>query len=629
MWTRPGILRGVTALRSFAGRRRRRPDSPRLSLCAMTGSGPSRSRAFLEQWRPLVDEIVVAVDERAHPDTAKACASIADRVYVVPAAMAHMERYLGWLHSRCSGEWILRADDDELPSEALGEVLRSLLDEREPTHYWLPRIWMHPTPETFIAERVWLRDIQVRLVRNLSGLWRFSGRVHSNIEVAGAGRIVEAPLLHLALLVADLEQRRAKVEAYERVTPGLRHESGTPLNGVFVPEDMGVTALDRSEEADVASAARYLRAAREPEGKAPSAANAPIIPMKEIERWNAERPVSPGAYQASVTLPQGIEPMEADAIQHVQVEVANLGDEWLPRGPVPGPPIQVGYRWWRDDGTEIARPTLRTPFTETVAPGATTRLTMAIQAPPDHGRLQLRVDLVHEGVRWFECEERLEVDVSPPYAETFFAAHDEGGRASAGAVLPWLIELLAPESIVDVGCGTGAWLRVARASGIDDVLGLDGPWVRTDDLEIPPDRFLATDLTAPPDLDRTFDLALSLEVAEHLPPSKAEDFVDLLTALGPVVVFSAAVPGQGGTGHTNEQWPEYWSSLFARRGYEAVDCLREVFWDNDAVQWWYSQNLLLFARPAALDTVPSLREHPNRGKTPLSLIHPRRFSLAQ
>jgi len=596
----------------------------------MTAAGPSRARAFLEQWRPLVDEIVVAVDERAHPDTAAACASIAEQVHVVPAAMSHMERYLGWLHSCCSGEWILRADDDELPSEALGDELPSLLDEREPTHYWLPRIWMHPTPETYIAERVWLRDIQVRLVRNLPGLWRFSGHVHSNIEVGGASRVVEAPLLHLALLIGDLEQRRAKVEAYERVTPGLRHESGMPLNGVFVPEDIGVTSLERSLEPDVASAARYLQMSRRDGGKKQSSTdNVPVVLMQEIERWNAERSVSPGAYRARITLPQGVEPMEADAIQHVQVEVTNLGDEWLPRGPQPEPVVQVGYRWWREDGTEIARPTLRTPFTETVAPGARTRLTMAIQAPPDHGRLQLRVDLVHEGVRWFECEERLEVDVSPPYSEAFFAGHGEGGDASARAVLPRLLELLSPKSIVDVGCGTGTWLRVARENGVDDVLGLDGPWVRPDHLEIPPDRFLAADLTAPPELDRTFDLVLSLEVAEHLPPSKAEDFVELLTTLGSVVVFSGAVPGQGGNGHTNEQWPEYWSSLFAQRGYEPVDCLREEFWENDAVEWWYSQNMLLFARSAELDKVPSLREHPNRGKTPLRLVHPSRFALAQ
>ena len=595
----------------------------------MTAAEPSRVRAFLEQWRPLVDEVVVAVDERAHPATTNECARVADSVFVVPAAMAHMERYLGWLHSSCSGEWILRADDDELPSEALRQVLRPLLDEREPTHYWLPRSWMYPTPETYITEGLWLRDIQLRLVRNLPGLWRFSGHVHSNIEVAGAGRIVDAPLLHLALLLADLEKRRAKVEAYERVTPGLRAESAVSLNSVFVPEDTGVTSLNQSRNSDVASSARYLNVADEPEAEpAPPADDVATIGLGEIERWNGERSVSADAYRARVTLPQGVEPMRADGIQHVQVEVTNLGDEWLPRGPQPEPPIQVGYRWWREDGTEIERPTLRTAFTETVAPGATTRLAMAIQAPPDHGRLQLRIDLVHENVRWFECQERLDVEVSPPYSEGFFASHDEGSRASASAVLTWLLELLAPQSIVDVGCGTGTWLAVAREKGVDDVFGLDGPWVLPEALEIPRDLFVASDLTAPPQLDRSFDLVLSLEVAEHLPPAKAEAFVDHLTALGPVVAFSAAIPGQGGGGHTNEQWPEYWAELFARRGYEAVDCLREVFWNDDAVEWWYSQNLLLFARPEALDAVPSLREHPSRGKTPLPLVHPRRLAMA-
>jgi SAM-dependent methyltransferase len=595
----------------------------------MTGAEPARVRAFLGHWRPLVDEIVVAVDERAHPATTNECARFADQVYVVPAANAHMERYLGWLHSCCSGDWILRADDDEVPSEALRQVLRPLLVEREPTHYWVPRLWAYPTPDTYITEGMWLRDIQVRLVRNLPGLWRFSGHVHSNIEVEGAGRIVDAPLLHLALLVADLEKRRDKAEGYERVTPGLRAPSGVPLNSVFVPEDMGVTSLAPSSDADIESYARYLRAAAEPDvTPAPAADGVQTVGMEEIERWNGERSVSEGAYRARVTLPQGVDPTQADAFQYVQVEIENLGDEWLPRGPRPEPPIQVGYRWWREDGTEVVEPTLRTPLTETVAPGATTRLPMAIKAPPDHGHLQLDVDLVHENVRWFGCDQRLAVEVSPPYTEGFFDSHDEGARASARAVLPVVFDLLAPTSIVDVGCGTGTWLAVAAENGVEDVRGLDGPWVRPEDLEIPAERFVATDLTAPPQLDRTFDLALSLEVAEHLPPPKAESFVDLLTALAPLVVFSAAAPDQGGAGHTNEQWPAYWSELFARRGYEAVDCLREKFWDDDAVEWWYRQNLLLFGRPEALDAVPELREHPSRGKPPRSLIHPRRLMLA-
>ena len=594
----------------------------------MTSAPPPRARAFLETWRPLVDEVVVAVDERAHPATTAACAGLADRVYLVPAAMQHMERYLGWLHSVCSGQWVLRADDDELPGAALREALPALLKEPEPTHYWLPRIWMHPNPATRLDEGIWQRDIQVRLVRNLPGLWRFTGRLHSNIEVMGAGRVVDAPLLHLALLVSDLEERRAKVARYERVQPGLLHESGVPLNRVFVPEDMGDIASAPTSATDAAAAAAFLEASAGP--PPPSTAVRPArVTDKEIDRWNTDRPVSPGAYRARVRLPHGVAQMRAGSLQHVQVEVTNLGDEWWPRGPVPGPPIQVGHRWWDVDGEEIVMATVRTPFTETVAPGATTRLTMAIQAPPVTGQLGLRVDVVHEAVRWFECEERLTVEVTPPYDEEFFATKGAGARASARAVMPCLLELTSPRSVVDVGCGTGTWLSVARELGIDDVLGLDGEWVHAEALEIPADRFRAVDLAAAPALARRFDLALSLEVAEHLASAAAERFVGLLVATAPLVAFSAAIPGQGGNGHLNEQWPRYWAERFAAHGYEVVDCLREPLWEDERVEWWYRQNLLLFGAPDALDAVATLREHPRRGISPLPLVHPGRLSSGE
>ena len=169
---------------------------------------------------------------------------------------------------------------------------------------------MYPTPETCITEGIWLRDIQVRLVRNLPGLWRFSGRVHSNIEVAGAGRIVDAPLLHLALLVADLKKRRAKVEAYERVTPGLLAESGVPLNSVFVPEDMGVTSLSPSRCPTSRPPPAYLRVAHGArEGAGAPADDVPTVAIDEIVRWNGERSVSADAYRARVTLPHGVGPM--------------------------------------------------------------------------------------------------------------------------------------------------------------------------------------------------------------------------------------------------------------------------------------------------------------------------------
>ena len=63
------------------------------------------------------------------------------------------------------------------------------------------------------------------------------------------------------------------------------------------------------------------------------------------------------------------------------------------------------------------------------------------------------------------------------------------------------------------------------------------------------------DLAQPLQIDRRFDLALSLEVAEHLPPECGSEFVQTLTDLSSVILFSAAIPFQGGTDHLNEQWP--------------------------------------------------------------------------
>jgi hypothetical protein len=150
--------------------------------------------------------------------------------------------------------------------------------------------------------------------------------------------------------------------------------------------------------------------------------------------------------------------------------------------------------------------------------------------------------------------------------------------------------------------------------------------VPRDALEIPPEDFSAVDLAEIATLDRRFDLVLSLEVAEHLPPAAADRFVGLLVATAPLVAFSAAAPGQGGTGHLNEQWPRFWADHFAAYGYEAVDCLREEFWQDERVAWWYRQNLLLFGAPEALDALSELREHPRRGAMPLPLVHPGRLA---
>ena len=163
-----------------------------------------------------------------------------------------------------------------------------------------------------------------------------------------------------------------------------------------------------------------------------------------------------------------------------------------------------------------------------------------------------------------------------------------------------------PQSVVDVGCGHGTWLAVFVELGILEYCGIYGDYIDPSALDIPADRFIAADSAQPLRLDRRFDLVVTLEVAEHLPKTDASTFVQSLTELGPVVLFSAAIPFQGGENHLNEQWPDYWAHLFHNRGYRAVDCLRKKTWHNDKVEPWYAQNILLFVHPDEIASSPRL-----------------------
>jgi SAM-dependent methyltransferase len=209
------------------------------------------------------------------------------------------------------------------------------------------------------------------------------------------------------------------------------------------------------------------------------------------------------------------------------------------------------------------------------------------------------------------------------YDTTFFRGLMDGSYTSAKAVMPYVISLCQPESIADFGCGVGSWLQACRECGIKDVTGIDGDYVKDQLLMIPTERFVRADLTRPIDLGRRFDLVLSLEVAEHLPREAAPTFVDTLTRHGPVILFSAAIPSQGGVHHVNEQWAQYWSSLFGDHGYVCVDCLRDVFWDAREIKWWYRQNMFLFVSEKSLSQYPNVsRESSRYRKLPVNLIHP-------
>ena len=190
------------------------------------------------------------------------------------------------------------------------------------------------------------------------------------------------------------------------------------------------------------------------------------------------------------------------------------------------------------------------------------------------------------------------------YDKKFYQYQREGASRSAWKVLPYAIEPLKVRSVLDVGCGAGAWLAALPQFGVDDVLGVDGEYVDRSMLMVEADRFRPQDITKPFDLGRQFDLVQCLEVAEHVPSKASSQVVDNIVRHGKHVLFSAAVPGQGGKDHINEQSYEYWRDLFAARGYSLFDYLRPQLVGDLSVEPWYRYNVLFFAHESAIESLP-------------------------
>ena len=224
--------------------------------------------------------------------------------------------------------------------------------------------------------------------------------------------------------------------------------------------------------------------------------------------------------------------------------------------------------------------------------------------------------------------------MSPPSSAQEMAflqnSNDYVSRAilSARNVLPHVFRLVEPKSVLDFGCGGGAWLSVCQELGVTNLLGIDGSYVDTKKLIFDEKYFLAHDLRQPITMAKRFDLAISLEVAEHIPEESSRIYIESLVQFAPVILFSAAIPFQGGVGHVNERWPSYWEELFLERNYYAVDCIRRLVWNNAHVDTWYKQNTMLFvdANFLAANLCPPLCvEHQLSKYLPIDVVHPKRY----
>ena len=215
------------------------------------------------------------------------------------------------------------------------------------------------------------------------------------------------------------------------------------------------------------------------------------------------------------------------------------------------------------------------------------------------------------------------------YDREFYLYTHDTNRQAADVVLPILFDVTNIGSVVDVGCGMGTWLEAARRLGAEEVLGFDGPWLEEENRLLDDESFVEQNLEEKIVAASKFDLAISLEVAEHLSAERADGFVDDLCSMSDLVLFSAATPGQGGMHHINEQWQSYWAHRFQGHGYRAYDFVRGRIWSRDEIPVWYKQNIVVYCRAGSeaeaairsvADAVVDLRR--------LDIVHPELFALA-
>ena len=196
---------------------------------------------------------------------------------------------------------------------------------------------------------------------------------------------------------------------------------------------------------------------------------------------------------------------------------------------------------------------------------------------------------------------------------------------NAKIIVPIILQYVKPKSVLDVGCGVGYWLAEFKKYGLS-IKGIDGHYVPSDEIVIPEKAFIRRDLSEGLSLQQSmYDMILCLEVMEHLPNEQSDQIIKRMTELTPVIVFSAAIPGQGGTHHINEQWQSYWSNLFKKYGYVRIDCLRKELWDRD-IEFCYKQNIFFYVDFKLISKYPDLESHITSTEyVPCDIVHPQLY----
>jgi hypothetical protein len=374
----------------------------------MTVDPPAQVAAVLGLFRDLADEIVVAVDDRLPVHTLSPLVDVADEL-VRYRFRPPVDRPRAWLMAQCSGEWVLTIDGDEVPSPGLLAALPAMLDDDGAMQHHLPRRWLFPTPDSWLAELPWWPDYQLRLVRNGPSMAARSG-VHGGMVPTAPARHADtdASLYHLDCLLTSEQQRQAKADRYESLRPGHQAFGGGSLNyTMYLPERARTTEPVGVPDADRALIDQVLAARDTPPAEAVSVVEVPLVDDAEIDAHTA--PAAGAAlteddYRARIELiDQEDRRMAPGERTLFYVRVINEGGTAWPWSADQEPQVRVAYHWRRaGDGELVHYEGIRSLFPVRIGPGEATVVPMWVEAPSAAGDHLLDVDLVHEHVRWFD-----------------------------------------------------------------------------------------------------------------------------------------------------------------------------------------------------------------------------------
>ncbi len=381
-----------------------------LSTIVVARHPSDRVSEILAAVRPVTNELIVAVDDRAGADGLGAMESWADVVATFHFEDA-IERPWAWIAGRATSDWILWLDDDELPSPALLASITGLLQVPDVTHYHVRRRWIWPDAGTFLAEPPWDSEFIPRLFRADRALVWYPGRFHLPVKQIGPFRWIDDPIYHLDLILNPEARRREKAVRYEHLRPGLRI-AGRPLNDAFyVPESRAhppATSAVPSVDREVIE--RFVGSSPQPVARTP--ATRPVVrgtkeQVDEFYRAGGRDDED----EADLELLGPPDSMLAGTEHLVEVRIHNRGRSWWPADAFMVSNLCVSYRWYRSDGSSVEVDELRTGIPMSVAPGATERIVIQVIPPDSPGDYVLGVALLREHVRWLPCERRIEVRV--------------------------------------------------------------------------------------------------------------------------------------------------------------------------------------------------------------------------